>query len=271
LQRTKINGLSTFDGTDYKELNDVFGDILRIIEIGDTLKVYQRKKPSSILIGKTQYYDAEGNPNIQSISDRVLGSVTYSQTNYGTEFPESISRNNRYVYGFDVYNGVFWRDSANGIFPISGRYESADAGGDYKMETYFKQKAKDLLVSGIDHVDVLTVWDERHKNLYVIFKDYVTEDNDEAIMFHEPSNRWICFTDMGYTPTEGWNQILELDYWILSGFEGGIGFLFDEDTRFAVFDIETAGDITGFITGTVIMDEDGTTYVVTEDSDYIIE
>lgn len=242
LQNTLINGLSTFWGdTDYKELNDVFGDILRIIENGDTLKVYQRKKPSSILIGRTEYVDAEGNANIVQTSERILGAIRYSTTNYGTEFPESITRNNRYVYGFDIYNGVMWRDSANGIFPISGKYESAD-GGNYKMETYFKQKAKDLLVSGINGVDVETVWDERHKNLYVIFKDLVTEENNEAIMFHEPSNRWICFTNMDQTPIDGWTQMIELEWSVLRGFDGGIGYEFDLDTRFATFNIVTPHD-----------------------------
>lgn len=239
LQNTMINGLPTFHGGDYKELNDVFGDIMRIIEIGDTLKVYQRKKPSSILIGRTEYIDAAGNSNIVQISDRVFGSIRYSSTNYGTEFAESIERNNRYVYGFDVYNGVLWRDSPNGIFPVSGRYESADGGGDYKMETYFKQKSKDLLVSGIAGIDVMTVWDERHKNLYVIFKDAVNEENDEAIIFHEPSNRWICYTNMDQTPAEGWNQILELDWYILWGFDAGLGIYFNEDTRFVEFDLST--------------------------------
>jgi len=236
LQNTQINGLSTFDGDNYKPLNDVYGEILRIIEIGDTLKVYQRKKPSSILIGRTEYTDAEGNTTV-AISERVLGALRYSTTNYGTEFPESIERNNRYVYGFDVYNGVLWRDSPNGIFPVSGRYESMDGGSDYKMETYFKEKAKELLVSGTDHVQVPIVWDERHKNLYVIFKDTVLEENNENIVFHEASNRWICFTDMDRTYDEGWNQILELDWWVLWGFDGGLGYSFDEDTRFAVFDI----------------------------------
>jgi hypothetical protein len=272
LQNTMINGLSAFRGSNYVELNDIYGDILRIIENGDTLKVYQRKKPSSFLIGKTQYYDAEGNPNVQAVSDRVLSlTPRYSTTNYGTEYPESIERNNRYIYGFDVYNGVLWRDSPNGIFPISGRYEDADGGGDYKMETYFKAKAKALLVDGIENTQVLITWDERHKNLYVVFKDNVNADNDEAIIFHEPSNKWICFTDMDYTPAEGWGQILELDYWVLSGFEGGIGFEFDNDTRFAVFDIETGGGADVFIEGTLIVDEDGTTYIVTDSGEYIIE
>ena len=246
LQNTLINGLSTFNGADYIEFNDMFGAIMRIIEIGDTLKVYQRKKPSSVPIGRTQYFDAAGNANVEVQSDRVFGAVNYSNTDYGTEFPESISLNNRYVYGFDIYNGVMWRDAANGLFPISGRWQTSDGAGDYKMETYFKDKAKALLVSGIEGVNVLTVWDERHHNLYVVFKDIVTSANNDAVVFHEPSNRWICFTEMDQTKEEGWNMPIELDYWITKGFDGGIGYLFDEDTRFATFHVVASASIRDF-------------------------
>jgi hypothetical protein len=45
---------------------------------------------------------------------------------------------------------------------------------------------------------------------------------------------------MDQTPAGGWNQILELDWYILWGFDGGIGYLFNEDTRFAEFDLETS-------------------------------
>ena len=226
----------------------MFGAVMRIIEIGDTLKIYQRKKPSSVPIGRTQYFDAAGNANVEVQSDRVFGAVNYSNTDYGTEFPESISLNNRYVYGFDIYNGVMWRDAPNGLFPISGKFQSVDGGGDYKMETYFKDKAKALLVSGIEGVDVHTVWDERHQNLYVIFKDIVTSANNDAVVFHEPSNRWICFTDMDQTNEDGWNMPIELDYWIVKGFDGGIGYLFDEDTRFATFALHASASAITFPT-----------------------
>lgn len=241
-QNTLINGLPTFDSDRYKELNDTYGEIVAIYELGDTLKVYQERKASSIGIGRTEYVDAEGRTTVTT-SDRVLGSIRYSPSNYSTVFPESISRNNKFIYGFDVYNGVMWRDGVNGIFPISGRYDEAGMSADYKMATYFKDKAKALLTSGIDHVDVLSVWDEEFKLLYVVFKDYVLEENIETIVFHEPSNRWITFASLDQTPANGYNVILELSYDIVKGFEGGLGYWFDEETRFAVFDIITTANV----------------------------
>ncbi len=240
LQNTGINGMSTFDGDNYKELNDIYGNIVAMIEVGNTLKVYQQKKPSSILIGRQEYMGADGDVTV-TVSESVLGSIRYSNTNYGTEFPESVVANNRYVYGFDVYNGTMWRDSANGIFPISGRYEEAGAGGDYKMASYFKDKAKSLMLSGIANVDVMTVWDEEYDLLYVAFRDLVNDDNNEVIVFHEPSNRWVTFADFKSTEHNGYNIILELTYDIIRGLEGGIGYEFDEDVRFAIFSIVTTG------------------------------
>ena len=243
-QNTMINGLSTFEEDDannwpgFKELSDVFGDIVAIYEQGDTLKVYQERKASSILIGRTEYMDSTGKDQVM-VSNAILGAIRTSPSNYSTVFPESIARNNKFIYGFDIYNGVVWRDSVNGLFPISGRYAEAGGDADYKMQTYFKLKAKALMESGIDHVDVLSVWDEEYKNLYITFKDYVVDTNCESIIFHEPSNRWISFVDFNQTPQGGFNVPLKLTYEIVRGFEAGIGFSYDEITGFDVFDIET--------------------------------
>jgi len=247
LQNTGINGLSTFEGDHYKELTDIYGDITSTVEVGTTLKVYMEKKSASILIGRQEYQDTEGNMTVVT-SNVVLGFIRYPDNNFGTQWIESVSKNNRYVYGFDVFNAIMWRDSANGIFPISGRYEDASGGrGDYKMQSWFKDKADAIMLSGIDNVSVMTVWDERYKNLYVIFKDNADNTNNEIIVYHEPSNRWICFADLEQTPAS-YNVMLELDYEIVKGFENGIGYSFDEDTRFAVFDIPTTrADVTAFV------------------------
>jgi len=277
-QNTLINGLSTFEEDNangwpgLKELNDVYGNIVAILEMGDTLKVYQERKASSILVGRTEYMDASGNPQVMT-SNVVLGAIRYSPSNYSTIYTESISRNNKFLYGFDVHNGVVWRDSVNGIFPISGRYAEAGGDADYKMQTYFKLKSKALMHSGVENTSVLTVWDEEFKNLYVTFKDRVDANNDDTVVFHEPSNRWICFTEFNTTPEEGYNIPLEPTYEIVRGFLGGLGYTWDEETRFSHFDFETQ-DIPVVVEPdyTYIVDEDGTTYIVDEDGEtFIIE
>jgi len=241
-QNTQINGLPTFEEDPgnwpgYKELNDVFGDIVSIYEQGDTLKVYQERKASSIFIGRTEYMDSTGATQV-AISTAVLGAIRYSPSNFSTIFPESISRNNKFIYGFDIYNGVVFRDSVNGIFPISGRWAEAGTDSDYKMQTYFKLKAKALMESGSANVQVLSVWDEEYKNLYFTFKDFVNDDNNETIVFHEPSNRWICFASFDQTSIGGYNSpLVPSPYTIETGFENGIGYSFNEETGFGHFDL----------------------------------
>lgn len=238
LQNTSINSITTFKADNYKELNDTYGKITSIVEVGDTLKCYQEKKASSIQIGRTSYYNADGESTNVQTQSFILGTIRYSPNNYGTIFPESVSKNNRYVYFFDIYNGVFCRDSPAGVFPISGRYADIGASVDYKMQTYFKKKSKELLASGVGHCHVMTVWDEEYKMLYVLFKDTVNNANNEAVVFHEPSDRWITSTNQfEYTPLEPYNQLLELEYSVVRGFENGIGYEFDEESRFAVFNI----------------------------------
>jgi hypothetical protein len=236
LQNTGINGLSTFEGNSYKMVSDMFGKITSMVEVGTTLKVYMEKKSASILIGRQEYVDDKGNITIAS-SDVVLGSIRYPENNFGTQFIESVSKSNRYTYGFDIFNAVMWRDSANGLFPISGRYEEAGQQGDYKMASWFKAKATAMMLSGIENLQIPTVWDEKYKMLYVIFKDNANNANNETIVYHEPSNRWITFAEFDQTPVVGYNVMLELDYSIVKGFENGIGYWFNEDTRFAMFNI----------------------------------
>lgn len=220
LQNTALNGLSTFEALNYKELSDIYGNIVGMIENGDTLKVYMTTKTASIGIGLKEWVDANGNVTTSSSSD-VLGYVRYSPQKYGTIYPESLTQNNRFIYGFDIYTGTMWRDSANGIFPISGRYEDAGGGGDYKMETYFKTKAKALLVSGAATTSVQTVWDDEYKLLYVLFSDTTTRANSDVVAFHEPSNRWVSSYDFKIdTATPG---VYDAPCWVQS--IGNVGFL----------------------------------------------
>ena len=61
------------------------------------------------------------------------------------------------------------------------------------MRKYFKDKADDLLTSGVANVQVWTAYDYDHDMLYVHFIDSVTSANDEVVLFHEPTNRWVTF------------------------------------------------------------------------------
>jgi len=193
VQDTYINGLCTYDALDYISLPNRNGQIQAIEQIGDMLRVYQEDRTTAVWIGKTEYIDTTGQSTV-SKTDSVLGSTRELSREFGTLNPESIVKIDNYVYGYDIQNGVFWRDSVNGLFPISGR--ETETGQDYKMEHYFRNISKTLLESGVSDVNMLTEWDGEYKLLYVTFKDANTPANNETLAFHEPSNRWYSFYDI---------------------------------------------------------------------------
>lgn len=179
---TAINNLNAFDSGDYQTVDDKFGPITGIIQVGDALKVYQHRKPTSVYIGKSFIKQGDGTDQVMTV-DRTFGVVNPSELDYGCVFPESILRNERYVYYYDIYSGSFLRDAPNGIEPISG----------YLMDGYFKAKSKALLESGISNVRVYTGYDDENHLVLVSFVDSINSTNNETIAFHEPSNRWITF------------------------------------------------------------------------------
>jgi len=179
---TNINDLSNFQFDDYVSIDDRFGIITRIIQVGDALKVYQPLKTTSVYIGKSFIKQGDGTDQVMTV-DRTFGVVNPSPLDYGCQFPDSVLRNERYVYFFDIYSGSFLRDAPNGLQPISENL----------MSGYFKAKSKALLESGIENVRVYSGYDDENGLVYVSFVDSTTPANSETLAYHENSNRWISF------------------------------------------------------------------------------
>ncbi len=195
---TQVNGLNSFLGTDNTDLNDEFGQINKIMAFGDTLKVYQDKKVTSILAGKTNIYNADGSNNVASYNRALSDSHNPSFQNYGLQFTHAITGNKNQRYFYDTLNGVIVRDSRNGLFPISGRLLSHDVNMDYKMDKYFKNQSKTTIKTLVDDGELDNIhltFDEENEMLYVFIKDTVDGGIKTAI-FHEPSNRWVTLSDM---------------------------------------------------------------------------
>lgn len=179
---TNVNNLSQFGGSDFQTVDDKFGEIQKIIQVGDALKVYQPLKTTSIYIGKSFLKEGLGSDQVVTV-DRTFGVVNPSVLDYGCQFPESVLRNERYVYFFDIFSQSFMRDSANGLEAVSK----------YGMVGYFKNKSEALLASGINNVNVYTGYDDENELVFVSFVDSVTPANNETLAFHEDSNTWTSF------------------------------------------------------------------------------
>jgi hypothetical protein len=187
IKNTRSSGLGRFDGLDYITLSYNYGEIYYAHQIGDMLKVLFENNVASIPVNKTQFYDADGTSQVVK-SDDVLGSINYSEEDYGCANPESALVVDRSLYFFDLRRKCYVRNAPNGSFPIS----------DYKMKKYFIDKSNALIVSGPDYTAVRSGWDDDRGLLYVGFEDTYTQSNNEVILFHEDSNRWVTFASLDY-------------------------------------------------------------------------
>lgn len=190
IQNTKTNELSKVLSSDSIELLEKFGPINFIKEIGFTLKVIQKYKPSSIYVGRQGLTQADvSRGEVLFASDNTLGTVTVSESSYGTEHPLSCLKHERNLYWYDINSGCIVRDSGNGIRSIS-QPEDGDNETGYKIKSFLQAKSKTFQENG---VDVYAAYDGKYDIVYFSFVDQTDSTQSFTIGFHEPSNRWISF------------------------------------------------------------------------------
>lgn len=185
LDNTKINGISTFNSLNRKQLDEKDGQIQRIRLVGDVIKVVQDNKETSMYVGKAQISDAAGNLQLVKSND-FIGSVNASTDDYGTRYPLSIVVDGRNMYYWDGDQGVVVMSSPNGQHPVS----------DYGMRSEF-QRLKDL-----DASRVLSYYDKKNGE-YVITFDKT--GFSESWAFNDKANSWVAQLEL----TNGGGQVAE--------------------------------------------------------------
>lgn len=187
IENTQVNDLSKFNATDFDSLAEKYEEINYASEKGYTLRVLQKNKPTSIFIGKAGLKQADlTGKDLVTITDQVVGSVNVLDYDYGTIFPDAVVETSRYIYFYDIYQGVFCRWADNGIEPVS----------DYGMKKWFRDQSRALLESGVDNVKVIATHEREFDNVIISFIDLVNPENNETIVFHEPDNTWTNFLDL---------------------------------------------------------------------------
>lgn len=184
---TNINNILQFDGSDYDTLNTRYGPINKVATVGYVLKVLQTKKNTSIYINRSMIFNANGDEQL-TLTDKVLGNKNPSELDYGCEHPESVCVDDRQLYFFDVNNGAYIQDSANGMVPIS----------EYKAKTYFRNIADKIknspnvyVYSGVDNFN-------NYINVTFVSRGETPIIDDQTIAFHPIDNRWK--SRMSYAP-----------------------------------------------------------------------
>ena len=177
LQSSLINGLSSFRGTDYQDINRQWGCITWMGFANNVLLAVCRYKIQPIYINRKRLMTLDGDNSVGR-STKVLEIADESVMPYGTSNPESVQVENGYVYGWDKYQAVVWRYATNGVEPIIT-----------KMVKYFRQKALerqpfvgDFVVGG---------YDRRHAMYLLTFVGSGEVLASDTIGFDEIKNRWV--------------------------------------------------------------------------------
>ena len=181
LQDTDINGLNSFQFLNYESVNNKYGRITGMCEVGHTLRVYLETNSLSVPVGRTMTTNADGTETMLA-TDRILGTQRIDVDGYGTVFPESICRVGTAVYFFDSRKGCVVRDSMNGAIPINN-----------KMDKFFKDKKVAIRSKGESLFTVQIGWDALKDLAIISFNDADNGDEDDILAFHEKSNRWVTY------------------------------------------------------------------------------
>lgn len=133
-QSTKVNGLNDFNLAEinYKDLDDKYGAINKIIPRDTDLITFQQNRVSRVLINKNVLYNADGSGNISSTAD-ILGTVVSFAGEFGVNrHPFSVVLWGTRIYFVDEKRGSVCRLSRDGIEQIS----------DFGMNDWFRDRLK---------------------------------------------------------------------------------------------------------------------------------
>jgi hypothetical protein len=115
-----INGLSSFDTLGNAEyLDDTFGPVNRLKQVGYTLKCLQDRKEVSIYVQRSYATSGDGSGQL-AYASKTFGGVNPSETLYGCIHPGSVLMIENDMYYYDYHSGTVVRSSANGQYDLSG-------------------------------------------------------------------------------------------------------------------------------------------------------
>lgn len=131
LSGTQVNGLTSFEAFNEKELPRENGPIQKILlasntqSEGSVMLAIAQNETESQYIGEVQFKDTQGQTTV-AISDQVIGSTNTLRGGFGTLNPESVAHHNGRIYFWDVTKGEPVRYSADGLTPLATQHNMRD-------------------------------------------------------------------------------------------------------------------------------------------------
>jgi len=160
---TAVNGLSSFEELNAKELDRADGQIQRFIFTQNNLVVIGSRREVSNYIQRITAYQAASNTGVLSLSDSFLGTDYVHSQQLGTDLPASVCTQSGKIFGWTNYMANAWKYQGDGEVVIS----------DAKVAAFFKQLSDEGITDAVAVYDryheeyILTYWRKRNQILLV--------------------------------------------------------------------------------------------------------
>jgi hypothetical protein len=162
-----------------KYLNDKYGELYSLIEVGYTLYAFQKSKVTPIDLGrKTIEQDGE---TLTVSTGVVLGSDRPFVEDFGTIYPGSICKYGKRIWFYDPLNSATYQIAQDGINDISK----------IKMQKFFKTLS-DTIASDFDGYNFLSFYDIIINAYVLVFIDNNNALNNWSLSYYPDINRWGC-------------------------------------------------------------------------------
>lgn len=163
---TAINGLSSFEALNQKELDRADGNIQRFVFTQNNLVVISSRREISNYINRITAYQADSNSGVLSLSDNFLGTDYIHSQQLGTDLPASVATHSGKIFGWTNYMANVWKYQGDGEQVLS----------DVKLTNFFKQ----LSDEGV--TDAVGVYDRYHEEYIITYwKQYEVLSTVSAI------------------------------------------------------------------------------------------
>lgn len=180
LPNSSINGLSSFDSGDEYPLPVDRTSIRKLVPLGNNVLAVHERSMTTLYVEQSMIKNAEGVEQIIT-TDRFIGYDRELQTKIGAYHSESVVSHLGLAFGFDVFKGIAWQYSNEGISIIS----------DFGRKNYFEKKAKAILDAGYQDCKILGGVDPTNDEYIISFIfPSEQESQNETLAFNWKKNLW---------------------------------------------------------------------------------
>lgn len=177
IQDTNVNGLNSFDATNQHSVSSERGQIKKLVPVSNNILAVHERACTTLYIEEGIIKSADGQDTLVTTSN-VIGHDRKLLLGYGAYHPESVVHHDGIVFGFDVYKGVVWKYTLEGLFPIS----------QYGMQDYFRNKGAEYLPIK-DTCKIIGGIDPFNKEYLITFRKQ--DGTGETWAFNYVENKWI--------------------------------------------------------------------------------